>query len=396
MSSDLRTAIIENITIADFLRSEGYEVIPRGRKLTVKGHDSLVITPDKNVFTWNSRGFGGSVIDLYMGLHSCDARTAMIELRKQLPEYKKERPKPNQPHPAKPPAPKDKESVPLILPTEDKNKWRRVYAYLISTRKITPTIVKWLVQEKTIYPDERGNLCYLGRDGKGGINYCARKGTLTPRNGQKGYRKAFPSFSHMATVLHMAIGTVQTAIKSLVAAGRLLKAAFRAGKHNLYMLVETVVQALPGVNPDAQKENRRAGTRRQKVEMLLASIASLISNFTILQEIGACQEVLQIFVKGVCQNLRNSNKTNPTYSTEERYFSPQKSVLWGEVRLNRAFRTPAEISIGGSVPIVLKNRLWEPLQLRSCRPRCRSSRLFFLCTVVATDGSVRYNLSNGE
>ena len=41
MSSDLRTAIIENITIADFLRSEGYEVIPRGRKLTVKGHDSL-------------------------------------------------------------------------------------------------------------------------------------------------------------------------------------------------------------------------------------------------------------------------------------------------------------------------------------------------------------------
>ena len=90
MSSDLRTAIIENITIADFLRSEGYEVIPRGRKLTVKGHDSLVITPDKNVFTWNSRGFGGSVIDLYMGLHSCDARTAMIQLRKQLPADKKQ------------------------------------------------------------------------------------------------------------------------------------------------------------------------------------------------------------------------------------------------------------------------------------------------------------------
>lgn len=45
-----------------------------------------------------------------------------------------------------------------------------------------------LVQEKTIYPDERGNLCYLGRDGKGEINYCARKGTLMPRDGQKGYR----------------------------------------------------------------------------------------------------------------------------------------------------------------------------------------------------------------
>lgn len=68
-----------------------------------------------------------------------------------------------------------------------------------------------------------------------------------------GQRKAFPSFSHMATVLHMAIGTVQTAIKSLMAAGRLLKAAFRAGKHNLYILVETVAQALPGANPGSTK-----------------------------------------------------------------------------------------------------------------------------------------------
>ena len=64
MSSDLRKAILENISIEELLREEGFEVIPRGRKLTVKGHDSLVITPDKGVFTWNSRGFAGSVIDL--------------------------------------------------------------------------------------------------------------------------------------------------------------------------------------------------------------------------------------------------------------------------------------------------------------------------------------------
>lgn len=46
-----------------------------------------------------------------------------------------------------------------------------------------------------------------------------------------GQRKAFPSFSHMAAALRMAIGTVQTAVKSLVAAGRLLKAAFREPVH---------------------------------------------------------------------------------------------------------------------------------------------------------------------
>ena len=188
MASDLRTAIIENIPITELLRVEGFEVIPRGKKFTVKGHDSLVITPEKGVFTWNSRGFAGSVIDLYMGLHGCDARTAMVALRKQLPEYEKGKSPAKRPISNEVTTVQKKETVPPALPPKDKSKWRRIYAYLIITRKITPTVVKWLVKQKTIYPDERGNLCYLGRDNKGNVNYCGCKGTLTPHNGQKGFR----------------------------------------------------------------------------------------------------------------------------------------------------------------------------------------------------------------
>lgn len=192
-----------------------------------------------------------------------------------------------------------------------------------------------------------------------------------------GQRKAFPSFSHMATVLHMAIGTVQTAIKSLVAAGRLLKAAFRAGKHNLYILVETVARALPGANPGAQKENRRAGTRRQKIEMLLAGKASLIFNFKILHESRACQEILKIFAKWVCQNLRNSNKTNPTYGTERRYFSLSKLAIRGEVRLSELPEPAAEVGIHGKVSFIQGEgfRMRSAFRAHSLPDRC--ARLFF-------------------
>lgn len=159
--------------------------------------------------------------------------------------------------------------------------------------------------------------------------------------------KAFPSFAHMGKVLQLAVTTVQTAIKSLVAAGRLVKAAFRAGKHNLYLLTKTAVQdrsaAVAGTQAGAgtKKESRHAGTRRQKVEMLLKSVANLISNIKILQRSIACQGK---FANQVCQNLRSSNKTNPTYSTDGRTISPSSKILTGEVRPMRPERN------GGSVP----------------------------------------------
>lgn len=175
-----------------------------------------------------------------------------------------------------------------------------------------------------------------------------------------GQRKAFPSFSHMATVLHMAIGTVQTAIKSLVAAGRLLKAAFRAGKHNLYILVETVARALPGANPGAQKENRRAGTRRQVRDIAEKTIAHILYKLNILQLIGVCQGILSFTVSRVCQNLRNSNKTNPTYSTKERYFSLSKLAIGGEARL-----LEPDAGINGKAPLAQTEGFRMPPRFRT-------------------------------
>lgn len=190
-------------------------------------------------------------------------------------------------------------------------------------------------------------------------------------------RKAFPSFSNMATALHMAVGTVQTAIKALVAAGRLLKAAFRAGKHNLYIVVEAVIQALPGANPRTQKENRRAGTQREVRDTAENTIAHLIYKLTILQLIGVCQGILSFIVTGVCQNLRNSNKTNPTYSTKERYFSLPKLVIRGEVRLSELLGAAAEVGIHGKDPLTQSEGVRVRPGFRATDLPDRCARLFF-------------------
>ncbi len=144
--------------------------------------------------------------------------------------------------------------------------------------------------------------------------------------------KAFPSFARMATVLHMAKSTVQAAIKSLVAAGRLLKAFFWAGKHNLYILVETALQVVNAVSaPSLKKENRRAGTRRLKRDFAGKHIANLKYKLNILQFMGSCQEILRNFAKRVCRNLRSSNKTNLIYSTERKNNSIHKVSTKGKV-----------------------------------------------------------------
>lgn len=126
-------------------------------------------------------------------------------------------------------------------------------------------------------------------------------------------RKAFPSFAHMADALRVAVTTVQTAIKSLAAAGLLLKAAFRAGKHNLYIL--------------------RAAKKEAACGQTQAAVHKAHKNKITIPFWGrVCQVLGRLFGQGVCQILRSSNKTNPTYSTERRKNSPGSKMLTGEVR----------------------------------------------------------------
>lgn len=169
---DLMQRIKQDIRIEDYLAGRGYHILPHGRGyLRLKEHDSLIIDPEKNRFWWNSAGVKGSIIDLVIALDGVSQEDAIRSLAKQL--YGQRPPQQTAP------AIKPRGAVPLVLPTRDNKNWRRIYGYLIHTRGIAPEVVKWLVEQKLIYPDERGNLVYIacGQDGK--VNYAAKKGTAT-------------------------------------------------------------------------------------------------------------------------------------------------------------------------------------------------------------------------
>lgn len=169
---DLMQRIKQDIRIEDYLAGRGYHILPHGRGyLRLQEHDSLIIDPEKNRFWWNSAGVKGSIIDLVIALDGVSQEDAIRSLAKQL--YGQRPPQQTAP------AIKPRGAVPLVLPTRDNKNWRRIYGYLIHTRGIAPEVVKWLVEQKLIYPDERGNLVYIacGQDGK--VNYAAKKGTAT-------------------------------------------------------------------------------------------------------------------------------------------------------------------------------------------------------------------------
>ena len=169
---DLMQRIKQDIRIEDYLAGRGYHILPHGRGyLRLKEHDSLIIDPAKNRFWWNSAGTKGSIIDLVIALDGVSQEDAIRSLAKQL--YGQRPPQ------RAAPVSKPREPVPLVLPQRDNKNWRRIYGYLIHTRGIAPEVVKWLVEQKLIYPDERGNLVYIacGQDGK--VNYAAKKGTAT-------------------------------------------------------------------------------------------------------------------------------------------------------------------------------------------------------------------------
>lgn len=172
--ADMIQAIKENIRILDYAQTIGLTPEHVGHEYwTLKEHDSVRINEQENLFYQHSAERGGSIIDFVMRFEGKDKKTAIKHLRSLLPRrLEAGQTKPKQPV-AEPTARK------LERHEKAQGQYRRAFAYLTITRGIDAATVQQLMKDKSIYEDNRGNVCFVGRDYNGEDKYGFARSTAT-------------------------------------------------------------------------------------------------------------------------------------------------------------------------------------------------------------------------
>lgn len=159
---------VKAVPITDYAERSGYTLIKTGRYYSLREHDSVKIDPEKNCFWRNSRfqkgfkGGAGSVIDFAIEFNGArDAREAMRQIADiygiegdnqpkvayQKPVVSERRDRP------------ERKAGEVMLPKKDADN-RRVYAYLLKTRKIEQAVINYFLGKKMLYQDTHKNCVF--------------------------------------------------------------------------------------------------------------------------------------------------------------------------------------------------------------------------------------------
>lgn len=168
------------VSLTSLAASMGYTPVRRGRHYILKEMDSLVIYNDKTWNRWSGRGniTNGSQIDFLLEFGNASSVPEAIQ---QLLEFKGDAIEDIYVQPQKK---NDLEEHNMVLPKKNDN-FRRLYAYLIKSRGLSPEVVNEFVHRKLIYEDAaHHNIVYCGYDPEGNIRYAGLRGTAD-FNGRK-------------------------------------------------------------------------------------------------------------------------------------------------------------------------------------------------------------------
>ena len=188
--------IKREVNILDYAGMHGIELQRVGRYYTLKGHDSVMIDPDKNCF-WRNSGIGqtttGSVIDFANAfVHNEDLHESLKELTGLVSGiYEVTNTVPSVHQKTR----QTRKSLEENLPERAKN-MHRAYAYLTQTRFIEPDVVQDFVNRKMLYQDVKGNCVFVAYDETQKPVFASFRGTLSERKflgdvSGSDYRKGF-------------------------------------------------------------------------------------------------------------------------------------------------------------------------------------------------------------
>lgn len=158
---------VKSVPITDFAERLGYTLVPHGsRYYSLKEHDSVMISVEKNAFWRNScyykgaKAHSGSVIDFAMEFCGFIQVKDAVDCIASL--YGIERDKVTKPIPALKVAPveaKKREAGCVELPKKDAHS-RNVYAYLCKTRAIASSVIQFFMHNDMLYQDQFKNCVF--------------------------------------------------------------------------------------------------------------------------------------------------------------------------------------------------------------------------------------------
>lgn len=179
-------AIKEHFDILEYIQSYGYHFKEKGGG-AFQGieHDSLWVTPAKNLFIWNSRGKGGSVIDFVMLEDGLTLPEAISKLRGEISGTETSY------SPQKYANFKSTPRKPFEPPPAVSGRYSRLFAYLTKTRGISAKVVADMVKRKFLYEDAKYHNCvFVGRDYEGTAKFACVRST-----GEKKFVRDLPGSS---------------------------------------------------------------------------------------------------------------------------------------------------------------------------------------------------------
>lgn len=155
-------------------RELGYTPTRCGSHYSLKEMDSLIIYNDVSWRRWSGKGnrTGGSQIDFLLEFGNVssvpEAVNYLLRFQGKAPERIAAAERQND---------RKTPTSEFVLPEKNDN-YRRLYAYLIKTRKLSPEIVNDFVHRGLIYESkEHHNLVFCGMDKQGTVRYAGMRGT---------------------------------------------------------------------------------------------------------------------------------------------------------------------------------------------------------------------------